>query len=78
MATVEVLRGLGFRQAVETTKIAPVGQAHPQVPQDAAMRIGEKIGAAHLGGGALVVLGSSENGGMTLTEPSAFTSTFKS
>jgi len=77
VAAIKVLRRLGFGQAIEATKVAAVRQAHPQVAQNAPLGIDERPGTAHLAGG-LVVAGRLVRGGMTLTEPSALTSTFRS
>ena len=48
VAAIEVLRRLGFRQAIEAAEIAAVGEAHPQVAQDASLRIDEQTGIGHL------------------------------
>ena len=77
VAAIKVLRRLGFGQAIEATKVAAVREAHPQVAQDAPLRIDERPGIGHLAGG-LVAAGRLVRGGMTLTEPSALTSTFRS
>ena len=77
VAAIEVLRRLGFRQAIEAAEIAAVRDAHPQVAQNAAVRINEQPGLGHLAGG-LVAAGRLVKGGMTLTEPSALTSTLRS
>ena len=50
---VEIMRGLGFRQAVEAAEIAAIGDAYPQVPQDSPVRIDEQAGADHCLGGGL-------------------------
>ncbi len=39
VAPIEIVRRLGFRQAVQAAKIATIGDAYPQVAQNAAMRI---------------------------------------
>ena len=77
VAAIEVLRRLGFGQAIEAAEIAAVRDAHPQVAQDAPLRIDEQPGLGHLAGG-LVAAGRLVKGGMTLTEPSALTSTLRS
>ena len=76
-AAIEAVRRLGFRQAVEAAEVAAVGEAHPQIPQDAALGIYEGAGSGHFAGG-LVAAGLLVKGGMTLTEPSDLTSTLRS
>src|ERR1039458_2887584 len=77
VAPIEILRRLGFGQAIEAAEIAAVREAHPQVAQDASVRIDEQPGLGHLAGG-LVAAGRLVRGGMTLTDPSAVTSTLRS
>src|SRR5215831_18922074 len=74
VATIEILCRLRFRQAIHAPEVATVRHAHSQVPQSAAMRINEQIGAGHLGGEFVGV----PAGGITRTVPSALTSTLRS
>ena len=50
VAAIEVVRRLGFRQAIEAAEIAAVGEADPQVAQDASLRINEQAGPGSFGG----------------------------
>ena len=75
VAAIEILRRLRFRQAIHAAEIASIGNAHPQVAQDAAMRIHEQIGRSHFTGG---FVGAALVGETTRTVPSEFTSTFRS
>src|SRR5262249_13639974 len=76
VAAIEILGGLGFRQAIQAAEITAVSQAYPQITQHPPMRINQELRSRHFGGsGAAAVL---VIGGMTLTEPSALTSTFRS
>ena len=77
VAAIEILRRLGFRQTIEAAEITAVRDAHPQVAQGAPVRIDEQPGLGHLAGG-LIIAGRLVKGGITLTEPSALTSTLRS
>src|SRR6266404_3863131 len=78
MPAVKILCRLCFRQTVEASKIATIRYADPQIAQNASMRIEQQVVMGHLAGGELVVCERPPGGGMTLTEPSALISTFKS
>ena len=77
MAAVKILRSLRFRQAIEATKITAVGDADPQIAKDATVRVDKLTMRRHLGGWAFAG-GELLEGGMTFTEPSELTSTFRS
>jgi hypothetical protein len=47
MTAIEILRGFGFRKAIEAAEIAAIRNAHAQVAEDAAMRIDEQWGIGH-------------------------------
>jgi hypothetical protein len=42
MAAIEVLRGLGFGQAIQAAEVAAISYADSQVAQNTAMRITER------------------------------------
>src|SRR6185369_455979 len=75
VAAIKILCRLGFRQTVETAKIAAIRQADPQVAENTPVRVDEGARLRHLAGAELVRLAG---GGITLTEPSAPTSTLRS
>jgi hypothetical protein len=80
VTAIEILRRLRLRKAIQATEVAAVGKAYPQVAQNPTLRIHERAGLGHGCGGALVAVGAlvPVKGGMTRTEPSASTSTFRS
>ena len=51
VAAVKILGGLRFGQAIEAAKVAAIGQAHAEVPQNAPLRINELADLAHFGRG---------------------------
>jgi hypothetical protein len=75
MGTEQILPGLPIRLAIEAVEVTAIRQAHPQIAQNAPLRVYQRIVPGHcfFGGAGWLV-----SGGMTFTDPSALTSTFKS
>src|SRR5579884_2466001 len=75
---IKILRRLRFREAIEAAEIAPIGDAHPQVAQDAPVSIHEQAVAGHCLEGGLVTGGGLVSGAILVTVPSECTSTLRS
>jgi hypothetical protein len=78
VTAIEILRRLRFREAIHTAKIAAVGETDSQVAKNPAVGINQRIRRGHCFGVGAVPAGLFVSGGMTRTDPSVLTSTFKS